>query len=265
MSKEVIDFYTNNYAEGERLIRHPLEFERSKSIISRYLTNPKMTIADIGCATGMYSIWLAKQGHCVHALDLVEKHIKQTKTNAENEGVSLSSVLCGNALKLPYENETFDIALQMGSLYHLQERAERMKVLQETKRILKPNGIAVCTVISRFAALLDGFKNSFIDDDVFIEILDECLASGKHSSVGTQYFTNSYMHTPSEIGEELEIAGFNNVKLIAIEGWFAFGMEGDELMQDERKRKLLMKYLEKVECEPSLMGSSGHIMAIAVK
>lgn len=48
------NFYENNYSEAGRLERNPLEFIRSKEIITRFLVRPSMKIADIGGAAGVY-------------------------------------------------------------------------------------------------------------------------------------------------------------------------------------------------------------------
>ena len=58
MQDQIKEFY-ESYNEDGRLTRHDLEFARSKEIISRYLTDDKMNIADIGGASGVYSFWLA--------------------------------------------------------------------------------------------------------------------------------------------------------------------------------------------------------------
>jgi len=115
MQEEVKDFY-DSYNEDGRLTRHDLEFTRSKEIISRYLVKEKMRIVDMGGASGVYSFWLASLGHDVHLLDLTRKHIEKAKTKAESTGVHLSEYLCADARQLPYDNDYFDVVLEMGPL-----------------------------------------------------------------------------------------------------------------------------------------------------
>ena len=77
-----------------------------------------MSIVDIGGATGVYSFWLASQGHEAHLLDLTPKHIEQAREKAENTGVELAGYHCADARELPFADESFDLALVMGPLYH---------------------------------------------------------------------------------------------------------------------------------------------------
>ena len=55
----------------------PLEFERTKEIISRYLWPPPLTIIDVGGGPGLYSAWLADRGDDVHLVDPVRLHVDQ--------------------------------------------------------------------------------------------------------------------------------------------------------------------------------------------
>jgi len=227
---EIVDFYENKYSEDERLTRHNLERVRTQEIISRYLKNG-VKIIDIGGATGVYSLWLAEQGYDVTLYDLTPKHIDIAQKKAESMRVSLDCV-CGDVRKMPFNGESYDVALNMGPLYHLQEKADRLAALKETNRIVKTGGAALCAFISRYADLLDGFKNSLVDDDKFIEILDETLRTGRHNNNGTGYFTTSYMHTNQEITDEMEQAGFSGVKLINVEG-FASCFNDDTVFKDK--------------------------------
>ena len=73
-NNEVKTFYEEKNEDG-RVEWEPLEFARSKLIISRYIRNDTIEIADICGGTGAYSFWLAGMGYRVHLLDLAQKHI----------------------------------------------------------------------------------------------------------------------------------------------------------------------------------------------
>jgi len=262
---KVQSYYQNSYDEHSRLERNPLEFMRSKEIISRYLAaGSPMQIADIGGATGPYSFWLASQGHSVHLLDFTLSHIEQAKQYSKDHGISLASYHCGDARQLPYDDNSFDIVLLMGPLYHLQDKNDRLQCIAEAKRVLKPGGPLLCALISRYAALLDGFEHMAIDDEKYVELLDESLVTGLNSPGDTPYFTSAYFHTPSEAEGELIAAGFNNIDIIAIEG-FARAVNVEELLKNEKYTQLLLKYLRKTERAPELLGMSDHFFAITRK
>jgi len=152
----------------------------------------------------------------------------------------------------------------MGPLYHLQDKQNRLRCLSEALRILKDNGIVICEVISRYANLLEGFQCYLIDDKLFVDILDENLLNGNHSPGDTSYFTTAFFHTPEEIVKELEQAGFVDISIIAVEG-FASILDVSKFLNDERRKELLLKYINKTENIPELFGISVHLIATEKK
>ena len=239
-STEIISFYQDAYEDG-RMEREPLEFIRCKEIISRYLSEEPMEIADIGGATGVFSFWLAAKGHNVHLLDFTPSHIQKAKEYGQSKNISLASYDCCDARALPYGDACFDLVLEMGPLYHLQGRGDRLSCLSEARRILRPGGMLLCEAISRYAPLIDGFKQLLVDDEKFIGILDKDIETGLHSPGDTSYFTTSYLHTPEDIKGELADSGFGSVEIIAAEG-FANALNSQQLLGDGRISALLLDY-----------------------
>jgi ubiquinone/menaquinone biosynthesis C-methylase UbiE len=256
---EMYDFYQQKYNEDGRMGRNPLEFLRCKEIILRYLDNENMEIADIGGATGAFSYWLTQMGHRVHLLDYVPLHIEQAKENGKKLALELQSCTCGDARRLPYKDNQFDVVLEMGPLYHLQDEDDRMCCLSEAMRILKDGGTVLCEAISRYANLFEGFQRDFISDDKFVEILNENLENGKHSPGDTPYFTTAFFHSPAVMVKELEKAGFKDISLIAVEG-FAFALNVDSIFGDPVKRNCFLNIYKRqrairicLECQATLL------------
>ena len=114
--KVIFDFY-NNGAEIGRLENGlgMVEFYRSKEIISQYITKAS-TVYDIGGGIGKYSEWLAENGHDVTMIELaptaVDYAIKNTKRPY--------TAIVGDARKLDLPDQSADVVLLMGPLYHLQ-------------------------------------------------------------------------------------------------------------------------------------------------
>lgn len=265
-NKDVYDFYEENYDEGRRLSFDSLESVRSKEIISRYLYRSNLTIADLAGATGHYSYWLAEQGHDVHLLDLSRKHIEQAELYGKEHNVRLSSLTCGDARKLHYADNEFDLILQMGALYHLQEHADRMECIHECHRVLKHDGVAIFSYISRFASLIDGYVYGFVDDPAFRKIMENDLETGKHQNPTSveSYFTTAFFHTPRLIVEELQQGKFHDVELFSVEGFASF-MNTEKIMKDHDKKETLLKHLRATESVEELLGISSHIIAVCVK
>jgi len=259
-NKDVFDYYESQYDEDGRSSRNPLEFIRTKEIIARYLGNSKLKIADICGATGVYSYWLALRGHEVHLLDLSAKHIEQARKNKNKYNAELASLTCGDARKLPYSDNEFDMVLLMGALYHLQEQQERISCIKEAYRVLKPNGTAVFSFISRYASLIDGMKYSLVNDPEFVTILDSDLASGKHNNPSNKedYFTTAFLHTPELIHQEMRLGLFFDVSLFAVEGFAS-------VIDAKVDFDILLKYIKMTERAPELMGISSHILAVGNK
>lgn len=113
---EVYEFY-NNGAEIDRLERGLgiIEFYRSKEIISQYITNNKSTIYDIGGGIGKYSEWLAEQGHDVTLIELAPTAVDYAKKNMKTSYVAE----VGDAREINKPDESADVVLLMGPLYHL--------------------------------------------------------------------------------------------------------------------------------------------------
>jgi SAM-dependent methyltransferase len=242
-----------------------LEYERSKAIISRYLGGTPRDILDVGGGTGAYSFWLAGLGHRVTFVDLSDVHVAAvTERNRESEA-RLVDIREGNALALDFPEKSFDIVLNMGPLYHLPIE-ERNKALGEMHRVLRIDGLLVSAYISRFAALMDGYKANLIMDPAYVPLALGDVEHGVHDSTkeGT-YFTLAYMHRPEEIALELEVAGFRTLDVLAVEGFFWTYSNLGQFTDDPEKFSQLLEHARMLEKEPSIMGTSAHFLAISRK
>src|SRR5690606_18210963 len=107
----ITEFYTD-HAEDSRLQigLGPLEFERNKLLIGRYLQAQKRAIADVGGGTGHYAAWLSGLGHQVTLIDPVPRHIDQAKRKAKR-AVNQFICLLGEARNLPFEAASLDLII----------------------------------------------------------------------------------------------------------------------------------------------------------
>jgi hypothetical protein len=78
-----------------------------------------------------------------------------------------------------------------------------------------------------------------------------------------QFFTLAHFHRPDELREEVRAAGFGSVDLVAIEGPGSF--QDGLALSDPGKRAAILRAIERVEREPSLLGASSHLMCIGVR
>jgi ubiquinone/menaquinone biosynthesis C-methylase UbiE len=268
-TREIIQHYSD--AEESSCLRSgwfQLEQARTQELILRHLPPPPATIIDVGGGAGAYACWLAARGYQVHLIDPVPKHVEQARAASSKQPQHpLASAEVGDARELPQKDAAADAVLLLGPLYHLVEKQDRLACLREAYRVLRAGGLVWGAAISHFASLLDSLSHGFFDDPVFAPILARDLEEGQHRNPTDNllYFTDAFFHRPEELSGEFLNAGFQVLELLAIEGpgWLARDFE--RLWNDPQQRERLLSAVRKVESEPSVLGTSSHIMAIARK
>ena len=262
-----IDHYYLQGLESERLSggRGELERLRTQAILARNLPAVPAEIFDVGGAAGIHAFPLAKQGYRVHLIDPVELHLEQARSLASSSGVALASIAQGDARSLEVRSTSADAVLLLGPLYHLVQRSERLQALREARRILKPHGVLFAAAVSRFASLLDGLSSGYFRDAEFRKIVAADLASGQHRNPTNHlaYFTTAYFHRAEDLAAEVRDAGFGDVQILAIEGPAWSAPHFPEAWADPTQRQSLMEFLTLIEREPSVLGASAHLMAVA--
>jgi len=262
--------YYENFAEGERLFKGHglLEFERTKIILRRFLPRPPAKILDIGGATGVYSLWLARQGFEVHLIDQSDKLVQQARqVSRQQHEASIASCNVSDARTLDFPDDAIDVVLLFGPLYHLTERKDREQALKEAYRVLKPDGILFAAAISRFASAVAGFLSGFINDPIFAEMVRQDLKEGQHRNPtdNINYFTDAYFHRPSDLKNELEAVGFKNARVFPVEGMAVLVSNFEEIWKDGALRDYLLEMIELTEQEKEIIGISPHLIGVAFK
>ena len=180
-----LEQYYNKFNEEKRLdSRHgKVEFITSMKYIHEYLGgDTTKKILDIGAGTGKYSVALAEEGYDVSAVELVKHNLGLLK--AKNSSVKAYQ---GNALKLRrFENDTFDVTLLFGPMYHLFTKEDKVRALCEAKRVTKPGGIIfVAYVMNEYSILTYGFKQKHIAEcvrDAFQRNFSVCLRRATYTT-----------------------------------------------------------------------------------
>ncbi len=261
-----------HYEQGDEIERlssslGQLEETRMRELIARHLPATPAVIYDVGGGPGSYACWLAKQGYEVHLVDPVPLHVEQASAASQAQPDHPIAELCiGDARHLDRSDNSVDIVLMLGPLYHLTERSQRIAALRESYRILRKGGIIFAVAISRYASTLHGMIDGNMDPE-FIKIASRDLREGQHRNPNEhpRYFTTAFLHRPEEFKSEIETAGFNIEGLFGIQGpaWLLQNLE--EQWADASHRERLLHIARSLENEPSVIGVSAHIMAIARK
>jgi ubiquinone/menaquinone biosynthesis C-methylase UbiE len=235
-------------------------------LLHRLLPAPPARLLDVGGGPGAYAAPLARRGYRVHLVDPLPLHVQQARQAAGPGPDAAFSAAVGDARELSEPSESQDAVVLFGPLYHLTEAADRRQALSEARRVLRPGGRLLAMAVCRFASLLDGLYEGWLDDPLFRPIVEQDLVDGQHRNpdpVGRpQFFTTAYFHTPDGLAGEIERAGFTGVAVYGVEG------PGWPLRQewaDPQRREQILFAARSVETQPSLIGFSDHLIAAATK
>jgi len=98
-------------------------------------------ILDLCCGHGRHSLELARRGFkYVEGLDRSHYLIQKAKNQAKKEGLNVK-FREGNALKLPYSPDSFNLVLILGNSFgYFESLKDDLKLLKEVFKVLKPWG-----------------------------------------------------------------------------------------------------------------------------
>lgn len=226
--KALTEYYSGYDEDGRLRSKHGMvEFLTTMRYVEKYL-KPGMRILEIGAATGRYSHALAQQGYRVDAVELIQHNIDIFREKTQpGENVTVRQ---GNAKDLSFfEDETYDLTLLLGPMYHLLTVEDQKQALSEAIRVTKKGGIvfaAYCgndaTIVQfcfgkgelknpYYQALIDPvtFKATSTPGDLFqlyrredIDALMEDFAVERLHYVGTDMATHYMRETIDAMDEE---------------------------------------------------------------
>ena len=93
------------------------------------------TVLDIACGEGYGSALLASKAKHVTGVDLSIEAIEHARTRYVKENLEFK---VGNASEIPLPDAGFDLVVSFETIEHL---AEQVEMIQEIKRVLRPDGI----------------------------------------------------------------------------------------------------------------------------
>jgi SAM-dependent methyltransferase len=269
--RDIAAYYDRGDEQGRLGDWGRLEFLRTRELLARLLPPPPATVIDVGGAAGAYALPLAAEGYEVHLLDPIALHVEQARAaSAAQADAPLASAEQGDARELPFDDAGADAVLMLGPLYHLTDATDRARALREAHRALRPGGLLAAAAITRFASTLDGVAQGFLLEPGFEAIVERDIADGQHRNPDAHpgWFTTAYFHRPDELEREVAAAGFDVRAVLAIEGAVGAAAEThalDAWIDDPAKREVLLRAIRRVEVEPSLLGASPHILAVATR
>lgn len=269
---DAIETYYNKFNEEKRLLsRHgQVEYAVTMKYIEKYLKliaekkfgsnyNPELNsgikIIDIGAGTGRYSVALSEENYDVTAVEYVKYNLGILKKKNSNV-----KAYQGNAINLKrFKNESFDLALLFGPMYHLTNNEDKLKALLEAKRVVKPGGyILVAYCMNDYSVVMYGFKENNIASLVKEGKLSEDY---RVKPSGDDLYDYVRLEDINSLNEKAELL---RVQIIAPDGPADYIRPVLNAM-DEDTFKLFIDY-QLANCERSeLLGASSHTVDILIK
>ncbi len=261
--KEMTDLekYYNKFNEEKRLnSRHgQVEFRTSMEYIHRYL--PKdvsaetVKILDVGAGTGRYSVALANEGYDVTAVEPVKYNLGILKSKK-----SSVKAMQGNALKLSkLKNDSFDMTLLFGPMYHLFGHEQKMQALSEAKRVTKPGGyIFVAYCMNEYGVLTYGFKEQHI-----LECMEEKRFTDDFHTISKEEHLYDYVRL-EDINRLVGESGLQRIKILSPDGPANY-MRPFLNQLSEEEFEIFVQYQLKTCERPDLLGAGAHTVDILYK
>ena len=170
---KVLSEYYGSYDEDNRLCSQHgrVEFLTTMRYVEKYL-KPGMRVLEIGAATGRYSHTFAQQGYKVDAVELVQHNIDIFKSNTQpGEDVTIYQ---GNAKDLNMlSDNTYDVTLLLGPMYHLFTANEQLEALREAIRVTKQGGIIFAAYCGNEATMVQYcFGRGMIMEQRYRDLVD---------------------------------------------------------------------------------------------
>ena len=258
MSKELEQYY-NKFCEDKRLTRRHgnVEYVTSMKYIHKYLEDmpKKAKILDIGAGTGRYSVALANEGYDVTAVELVKYNLGILK----QKGSSVKAYQ-GTALNLKrFEDNTFDLTLLFGPMYHLCSMEDKQKALSEAVRVTRTGGIIlVAYCMNEYSILTYGFKQNHMK-----ELMEQGKVSDTFRVIPSKDDLYDYVRL-EDIEEINRSTNVERIQIISADGP-ANHMRQILNAMDEETYELFIQY-HLATCErPELLGACEHTVDILRK
>ena len=254
---DLLEKYYNKFNEDKRLLsRHgQVEFFVAMEYIKKFIGDREnLDIIDIGAGTGRYSVALAELGHNLTAVELVNKNVSQIKLKSKNIVAKQ-----GNALNLKFKDESFDIALLFGPTYHLFTHEDKLKAINEAKRVLRKNGILLIMYLTNEYA----FITYAIKEGNLQKVLKENKLDANFNCTTIEDDLYSYVRL-EEINKLKDDAGMTRLQIIGVDGATDYIRPYINKLS-EADFEIYKKYQLSICERPELLGASSHIMDILQK
>jgi len=149
--KDIIDIFDkerNKYLFQKD--KHKIESNFLKKAINSLKKN-KIKVLDVACGTGrmLQETFSIKKDIEYYGIDTSKEIIKHLKEKAKKLGVEKNiKIKIGDAEKMPFKDESFDIVYSFHLLWHLEKEGQE-KIIKEMLRVCKKEGLVVFDILNK--------------------------------------------------------------------------------------------------------------------
>jgi len=188
---------------------------------------PGDNILDLCCGQGRHSLELNRREFCnIEGLDRSHYLIQKARAKAKKEGLT-ARFKEGDARKLPYHNDTFDVVMILGNSFgYFETIKDDMRVLKEVFRVMKPWGRLLIDVTDG-EYLRENFQPrswEWIDKKLFVcrerslsldkqQLISREVVTHVEKGVIADQFYAERLYSRESIEELLKAAGFGKITI----------------------------------------------------
>ena len=248
-----IEKHYNKHPEDLRLLRRHgiVEFETTMYHVRR-LTRPGQRLLDIGAGTGRYTSALMAEGYEMKAVELVRRNIDVFLKREPTADVTQ-----GDARYMPFlPTGMADATLLLGPLYHLFGHGEKVKALEEAKRVTKPGGlIFVAYLMNEYSILSYCF-----DEDRIGGLMERGAVDASFHIQAQPDELYDYVRL-DDIDRLNRMAGLERVTIFSPDGPADYMRTRLNRMSDDTFARFL-DYQKRVSERPDLIGAGSHVVDV---
>lgn len=135
--------------------------EQFKKGIDKIVTKDSV-FCELGCGTGVFSIYAAQTAKKVYAIEFDEEVYKFAKKNIEASGLTNIELIHGDAMQVELPEKVDVIFAEMMSIWMIHE-PQLVVMNSAVKRFLKPNGV---TIPEKVVNLIELCNTDYVYDNI---------------------------------------------------------------------------------------------------
>jgi SAM-dependent methyltransferase len=149
----------NKWAAEEKINIVPANFDHFLALENRWIMQhlpplAGLKVLDIGCGLGEASLFFARSGGCVTAVDVSEEMVRHAVAAARREGLDIKGIVT-SAEDLKVGDEKYDVIYIANVLHHLERPWD---LIRKAGMILQPGGIAFFTEPLRYNPVINIYR-----------------------------------------------------------------------------------------------------------